>query len=168
MRQEKTIWIVHRRPERRAALVRLVQSRLPIVSGSPGDPIFDSPAAPAPGAVLLGLEGDFESELDFVHRIAGRYRGCSFVLVAEPEDHADATRLFDTVRPALLPWPPSPASLAALLGDTVQRDTTVSLSRRRQRETVGERFTRWFGELESGELLRSVDPPSGAWPRCGP
>ena len=55
MSAEKAIWIVERHPERRAALVRLVSSRLPLVSGAPGDPLFDSDAVAEPRAIVLGL-----------------------------------------------------------------------------------------------------------------
>ena len=158
MTQQKAIWIVDRRPERRAALVRLVQSRLPIVSGAPEDPIFETPGAALPRAVLLGLDGDFERELDFAHHLSGRLRGVRYVLVGDREDHADARRLFDTLQPTLLAWPPDPVVLTRLLDESPARDTAVSLSKRRERETVAERFARWFGENESRRWLRSLDP----------
>jgi len=158
MSSEKAIWIVERQPERRAALVRLVNSRLPLVSGAPGDPLFDSDTVAEPRAIVLGLDGDFEVELDFAHRTAERFRGRRWVLVCDADDASDVRRLFDTLRPQLLPWPPEPRELGVLLSDTPRRDSVVPLSARRRRETVGERFSRWFGGDDYGELLRVLDP----------
>ncbi len=158
MRAEKAIWIVEQHPERRAALVRLVNSRLPLVSGAPGDPLFDSDAVAEPRAIVLGLDGDFEVELDFAHRAAERFRGRRWILVCDADDASDARRLFDTLRPRLLSWPPEPRELGLLLSDTPRRDSVVPLSARRQRETVGERFSRWFGGDDYGGLLRVLDP----------
>ncbi len=74
-----TIWIVHRDPRLRTALARVAAAPDNAVSGSPGDPLFDS--APAPDVVLLGLAGDLEAELEFAHRMAPRLRSTRWILL---------------------------------------------------------------------------------------
>jgi hypothetical protein len=57
------LWIVHREPRWRDALVTMAGS-LDVLAGDPTDAArFD--AAHPPRAVLLGVAGDFEAELEF-------------------------------------------------------------------------------------------------------
>ena len=158
MQPDPAIWIVHRHPERRAALVRLVNQRIAIATGGPGDPVFHSEAVPEPRAIILGLEDDFELELEFAHRLATRFGARRWILVCEEKDHADARRLFDSLRADILPWPPDPRALSQLLLDSIERESVLPLSARRRRESVSQRFARWFGEAPSATLLGATDP----------
>ena len=73
-RTSSTLWIVHRDPRQRGALARLSGAGENTILGSPSDEIFES-ASPA-DVVLLAPTGDFESELEFVHRTSHRMPGC--------------------------------------------------------------------------------------------
>ena len=79
-----TIWIVHRDPRLRSALARVAAAPDDAVSGSPGDPLFDS--APLADVVLLGLAGNLEAELEFAHRTIARIPEARWILVAERGD----------------------------------------------------------------------------------
>jgi hypothetical protein len=72
------LWIVHRDPRQRAALVRLAAADEAIV-GAPSDPRFASAAVPR--VVLLGLAGDLEAELEFARRSLRRLRDCAWIVV---------------------------------------------------------------------------------------
>ena len=74
-----TLWIVHRDPRLRGALARLGGVEAEAVLGAPGDRLFEA-AHPAE-VVLLGISGDFEAELEFVHKFAARLRHASWLLI---------------------------------------------------------------------------------------
>src|SRR5262245_25570020 len=88
------LWIVHRDPHHRAALLRLAAAD-DAVAGAPGDPRFD--AAAPPRVVLLGIGGDFEAELEFARRSLRRLRESAWILLLEPKLIEDARRLFDAI-----------------------------------------------------------------------
>jgi DNA-binding NtrC family response regulator len=153
-----TIWIVHRDPRLRTALARVAAAPDNAVSGSPGDPLFDS--APPPDVVLLGLAGDLEAELEFAHRTATRYPDARWILVAERSNATAARELFDGLDAAILGYPPNARELRARIhaprpGSSAER---LPLSRRPMRDSLAERFARWFADLEIPELLRALDP----------
>jgi DNA-binding NtrC family response regulator len=151
-----TLWIVHRDPRARAALARLAGAGDDSVLGSPGDAHFQS--LEAPEAVLLGLSGDLELELEFAHRCARRLARSAWLLVAEPGDLAEAARLFDSVAAEVLPWPPAPEALRRRLAALRARRRVEPLSERHSRDALAERFSRAFAGLELPELLRALDP----------
>jgi DNA-binding NtrC family response regulator len=154
-----TIWIVHRDPARRAALARAAAAREGAVSGGPGDPLFDS-AAPA-DAVVLGLAGDLEAELQFAHRVTERLadREPRWILVAERGDAVRARELFDAIDAEILSFPPDARLLRQSLRHAVQPAVeSLPLSQRPARDRLSQRFARWFADLELPELLRCIDP----------
>lgn len=153
-----SLWIVHRNEARRRALARLAGASHEPVLGGPGDAFFEE--ASAPDAVLLGLEGDLERELEFAHRLARRQRHAGWILVGEPGNLERARRLFDSLPAAFLTYPPDPELLRASLGTAVsQHDADpLPLSQRPARDALAERFARAFSDLELPLLLRALDP----------
>jgi len=151
------LWIVHRNPRQRAALVRLAAADETVV-GAPGDPRFDS--ATPPRVVLLGLAGDLEAELEFARRALRRLRDSSWILVHEPSLAEEARRLFDIVTARFVPYPPEAAQLRAMIRDAEARPpaSPLPLSARAGREALRARFSRWFADLDFPELLRALDP----------
>jgi DNA-binding NtrC family response regulator len=153
-----SLWIVHRDPTQRAAISRLAGAAGDTVSGAPGDPLFDT--APAPDAVLLGIGDDLERELHFAHRLAPRLRGSAWILLAEPDDLDAVRRLFDTLDAELLAFPPEARTLRQSIRGAARRHEAEppTLSQRRAREALSERFSRRFADLELAPLLRALDP----------
>jgi len=151
------LWIVHRDPRQRAALVRLAAADEAIV-GAPGDPRFD--AAAPPRVVLLGLAGDFEAELEFARRSLRRLRDCAWILLLEPKLAEEARRLFDSIAARFVGYPPDAALLRAMIRDAAERPpaSPLPLSARAGREALRARFSRWFADLEIPELMRALDP----------
>ena len=106
------LWIVHRNPQSRAALAQIAGlAASELVSGAPRE--SDFALAPDPAAFMMGLEGDFELELEFAHRLRTRLSASRWILLADPEDAAEAARLFDSARPVILE--PMPSATDALL-----------------------------------------------------
>jgi len=151
-----TIWIIHRDGHHRAALARIAGAGDNTVLGGPSDRVFES--AEPPTVVLLGLSADFEQELDFVHRFAGKLRGCSWILLPSSGDMGETRRLFDTLPARYVPYPPSPVALRRAIRSAMQRRRADSLSSRQDRDQLRERFGRWFADLEVPELMRAIDP----------
>ena len=114
-----SLWIVHREPALRAALARLAAAPGDAVAGAPGEAVFD--AARAPDAVLLGLAGDLEGELEFVHRLAPRLRRSEWILLGDAEQLAVARRLFDSLPAAFFAYPPEPGALRAAIREAAAR-----------------------------------------------
>jgi DNA-binding NtrC family response regulator len=132
------------------------------VVGAPTDDLFAS--APEPHAVVLGLDGDFELELEFVHRTQARLIGCHWLLLAHPSELEEARRLFDTLPAEILAYPPEPSRLRRSLRLAMVERTSDPLSRRRSRDLLAARFAHWFADLELPELIRSLDPKLGRVP----
>jgi DNA-binding NtrC family response regulator len=151
-----TIWIIHRDGHHRTALARIAGAGDSTVLGGPSDRVFES--AEPPTVVLLGLSADFEQELDFVHRFAGKLRGCSWILLPSSGDMGETRRLFDTLPARYVPYPPSPIALRRAIRSAMQRRRADSLSSRQDRDQLRERFGRWFADLEIPELMRAIDP----------
>ena len=153
-----TLWIVHRDPRLRSAIARLAGASEQAVLGAPGDPAFDS--VPPAEVVLLGLAEDFESELQFAHRAKPRLPGATWILLAERGRVADAERLFDTLDPEILGYPPDAGALRERIRSAPDRRglSPLPLSQRPSRDALGSRFARWFADLELPELLRALDP----------
>ncbi|MDJ0848995.1 MAG: histidine kinase dimerization/phospho-acceptor domain-containing protein [Myxococcota bacterium] len=153
-----SLWIVHREEALRRALARLAGAGEDAVIGGPGEPLFDQ--APAPRVVLLGLAGDLESELEFVHRCGRRFGEVSWILLGEPWDLERARRLFDNLPAAFLEYPPEASVLRGAVGAAAARrdGDPLPLSQRPARDALSERFGRAFSDLELPELLRALDP----------
>jgi len=90
-----TLWIVHRDPLLRSALIRAAGAPEDAVCGAPGDPIFA--AAPLADVVLLGLGGDLEAELEFAHQTAIRVPEARWILVPDHGLEETARELFDGI-----------------------------------------------------------------------
>ena len=151
------LWIVHRNPRRLEALARLSGLAAPdLVSGEPTSDVFAEASPPA--AILLGLEGDFELELDFLHRMAHRLERSQRILLARPEDVAEVERLFAASSAEILDGLPSDRALRARVVAAVAHRNAESLAARRDRERITQRFNGWFGELEIPGLFRALDP----------
>jgi len=151
------LWIVHRDPAARRTLARLAGARGDVVVGAPGDRGFES--ASEPDVILLGAAGDFEAELEFAHRYSERRPGASWILLPEAGSGEDARQLFDALAAEILPFPPDPMRLRRRIrAAAAGRRRHDSLSERRVRDALADRFRRWFSDLELPELLRAVDP----------
>ena len=152
------IWIVHREPERRAALLRLAAAPDDTPQGGPGDAVFHQ--APAPDAVLLGLAGDLERELEFVHRVGPVTRSARWILVGDRERVARARELFDLLPATYLVDPPEPAVLREAIRAAAPSGEAppLALSQRCARDAISERFARALADLDLPGLLRALDP----------
>ena len=104
--ETSSLWILHRDPAQRDALLRLVSAEIEIVTGSPADVSFAVGSLPSPRAILMGVAEDFELELEFVHRMRDQVPALAWILVAEQEDIIEVGRLFDTLAREVLAWPP--------------------------------------------------------------
>ncbi len=157
-----TLWIVHRDPLLRSALIRAAGAPEDAICGAPGDPIFA--AAPLADVVLLGLGGDLEAELEFAHRTAIRAPHARWILVPERE-RIDAVReRFDRIDASILSYPPDARALRAQIGlarpgaAASSGRAPMPLSQRATRDSVAQRFARWFADLALPELLRALNP----------
>ncbi len=151
------LWIVHRNPRRLAALARISGLEAPELSvGEPASDVFED--APTPAALLLGLEGDFERELEFLHRHRDRLARTRRTLLAAPEDADEVQRLFGVTPDEILETTPSDRQLRALVISAVAHRNAESLAARRDRERISKRFAGWFGGVEIPGLLRALDP----------
>jgi len=151
------LWIVHRNPRRRATLARRAGlDPREVAKGAPREDAFRD--EPAPAAVLLGLEADFELELEFAHRMRARLPTSSWILLAEPGDASEAIRLFGDIEPEVLEPLPSARLLRGRIAVALARRTAASLAERRRRSRIAERFSAWLGGVEVPGLLRALDP----------
>ena len=156
--ETSSLWILHRDPAQRDALLRLVSAEIEIVTGSPADVSFADGSLPSPRAILMGVAKDFELELEFVHRMRDQVPALAWILVAEQEDIIEVGRLFDTLAREVLAWPPGAALLQERIQGALSRREMPTLSQRSERETLTARFARWFPEAELPGLLRALDP----------
>jgi DNA-binding NtrC family response regulator len=159
-----SVWIVHRDPQVRSAIARLAAVSGAALSGAPSDPRFES--EPPAEVVLLGLSGDLEAELHFAHRCASRQPGASWILLGERDLIERARILFDTLEAEYLVYPPDARALRARIGSgrSVRKTRPLPLSQRPSRDALSDRFSRWFADFDSPELLRALDPHLAAVP----
>jgi DNA-binding NtrC family response regulator len=151
------LWIVHRSPQHRASLARLSGLTEPdVVAGAPNDDEFV--AASDPAAILLGLEGDFERELEFAHRNHARLAQTRWGLICAPQDAQEAGRLFRMTNPEILTSPATARTLRAFVAAAVAQRSSASLAERQRRQRIAERFSAWLGGVEVPGLLRALDP----------
>lgn len=157
------LWIVHRSAQQRISLARLSGlAESDRLSGAPNEPGFAS--ASAPSALLLGLEGDFEDELDFVYRHRTKLARTRCLLLANPVDAEEAERLFRAIRPEIQKNPPSAQIIRDFIGAALSRRDTPSLTERQHRHRISERFAVWLGNHEVPGLLRALDPSLASLP----
>lgn len=157
------LWIAHRSPQRRTALARIAGlAAEDVFLGAPRESDFAE--ASAPSAILLGLEDDFELELDFAHRVRSRVGAARWILLAQTRDTAEAARLFDLVDPEILEPLPTARALRAHLAEAFARRRVESLAARRARQRLADRFSAWLGGIEVPGLLRALDPSLGRLP----
>ena len=159
------LWIIHRNSQSQAALSRM--SGLPVrdvFAADPNDARFAEIAEP--DAVLIGLEGDFEHELNFAHRHREALERARWILLCEPRDAAEARRLFAeaAMEIEILETPPTARSLRALINRAVAKRSADSLADRRHRDRIAERFSSWLAEVEIPGLLRALDPALAGLP----
>ena len=165
-----TLWIVHRDPLLRSALIRTAGAPEDAVCGAPGDPIFA--AAPLADVVLLGLGGDFEAELEFAHQTAIRVPEARWILVPDHGLEEAARELFDGINASIMSYPPDTRALRAQIrmdpadprAVTPSGRAPIPLSQRPARDSLAQRFASWFADLELPELLRALDPHLGDVP----
>lgn len=151
-----SVWIVHRDARLRGSLARMAGAARDAVAGGPSDRLFED--APSPDVVVLGVAGDFEQELEFAHQQARRHPEAGWILLAGPEDAAEARRLFDTLAAQVVAFPREAPSLARRVRAARARRRAQALSERRARDVVAARFARWFADLELPAVLRALDP----------
>jgi len=157
------LWIVHRNPRRLEALARLSGLAAPdLVQGEPTSDVFAEASPPA--AILVGVEDDFELELDFLHRLGPRLERSQRILLARPEDVDEVERLFAASRAEILDGLPSDRALRARVVAAVAHRSAESLAARRDRERISERFNGWFADLEIPGLFRALDPALAGLP----
>jgi DNA-binding NtrC family response regulator len=150
-----SLWIVHRASRERSALARLA-SAPDAVLGAPGDAHFD--LAPRPDVVLLGLDGDWEPELEFAHAQRRRAPQARWILLGPRQSEDAALALFDSVVVEYLPWPPDAPRLRARIAARPPDAAPPALSERSERDRISGRFSRWFADLDLPALLRALDP----------
>ena len=152
------VWIVHREPEHRAALARLAALPEDMPQGSPGDALFRE--ASAPDAIVLGLAGDLERELEFAHRVGPATRGARWILVGDVDQVARARELFDLLPATYLLDPPEMRALRDAIRSAAEDGdaSPLALSQRGARDRVSERFARCLADLDLPVLLRAIDP----------
>ena len=150
------LWIVHRDPRWRDALRRLAGS-IELLVGAPTDSArFD--VAPPPRAVLLGVAGDFEAELEFAHRHADRLGATLWVLLARERDRAEVERLFEGLPCAVVALASDATALRARLVAALARRSAAVLAARARRDALSQRFALWTGDLDLPALLAASDP----------
>ena len=108
--------------------------------------------------MLLGVASNFEAELEFAHRFGPRLAGTAWVLLARPLDAPEVSRLFDALCATLVPIASDAALLRRRVRSALARRNAAALTARRRRDTIVERFARWFGDLDTPDLLAATDP----------
>jgi DNA-binding NtrC family response regulator len=150
------IWIVHRDGPLQASLARLAGAGPAAVLGAPADAAFREAARP--DLVVMGLSGDFEQELEFAHDHSARHPDAAWILLVGAADVEEARRLFDTLPVQVLGFPPEATALRRQVRALRARRRAATLSERRARDAVSQRFARWFADLELPAVLRALDP----------
>ena len=150
------LWILHRDPRWRAALCRIAGDA-DALSADPAD-AGALAGAPPPRAILLGVAGDFEAELELAHRLAPRLADVQWVLLSAPRDQGEVRRLFDALPASLVALSSDAAELRRSLEAALAHRPRTALSERSRRDALARRFARWYGDLDRPELLAALDP----------
>ncbi len=157
------LWIVHRSPQVRAALLRATGlTAAEIASGAPTSVDFSSAAVPA--AIVLALASDCEPELEFALRVGPRVRAARWILLCPASAREAVRRIFRAYDPALLDYPPNPRVLRAEISAALAGRTTPSLAQRRVDARTADRFAAWFGAAFVPGLEQALDPALEALP----
>jgi hypothetical protein len=156
------VWILHADPEARALLRRMAGDP-PGAEGSPAD--FPLEAAPAPRAIVLHVDRDPATAIDFAHRASRMHPRAAWVLLRDPLGRAD--QAFAGLDAELLAWPAEADQLPSALA-RAQRGAPTGIRVRRQRDALARRFALTLGDAKLADfaLLRrsrlSVVPASKA------
>lgn len=153
----QSFWIIDREAAPRRALARatgLPAERL--IVGAPGDAAFAT--ARAPLALVITPRGDFEAELDFVHRHRDALAQARRLFLANEDDAGEIRRLFSAREDEIAGERPDPRTLRALLRGAAAHRNAAPLTARHERERIAERFSGWFGAVDVPGLLRALDP----------
>lgn len=157
------LWIVHRSPPVRAALLRATGlAPAEVASGAPTPGDFDS--ANVPSAIVLALGIDCERELDFVHRIGSRVHGARWILLCPAREREAVRHVFRGLDAVVLEHPPDPRALRAEISEAFARRTTEGLAAQRFDVRAADRFAAWFGGTVVPGLERALDPALAALP----
>lgn len=156
-------WILDREAAPRRALARatgLPADRLRV--GAPGDAVFAG--ATAPVAIVIVPRGDFEEELDFIHRHRDALASARRLFLASPDDATEIQRLFSAREDEIADERPDPHALRALIRSAAAHRNAAPLAARHERDRITERFSSWFGALDVPGLLRALDPALATLP----
>jgi len=157
------LWIVHRSPPVRAALLRATGlAPAEVACGAPTSGDFSS--ATAPSAIVLALGSDCERERDFVHQLGSRVPGARWILLCPAGDQEEVRRVFRALDAVVLDHPPNPHALRAAISTAFARRTTASLTERSFDTRAADRFAAWFGGTFVPGLDRARDPALAALP----
>jgi signal transduction histidine kinase len=157
------VWILHADPEARALLRRMAGDP-PGAEGSPAD--FPLEAAPAPRAIVLHVDRDPATAIDFAHRASRMHPRAAWVLLRDPLGRAD--QAFAGLDAELLAWPAEADQLPSALA-RAQRGAPTGIRVRRQRDALARRFALTLGDLglpdlagvSGGRLLVRGEPGTG-------
>lgn len=157
------LWIVHRSPQVRAALLRATGlAAAETASGAPTSADFSSAAVPA--AIVLALSTGCEAELEFALRVGPRVRAARWILLCDAGAKPEVRRIFRAYDPVLLDYPPDPRVLRTEISAALALRTTPSLAQRRSDARIAERFDAWFGATSVPGLEHALDPALAALP----
>jgi hypothetical protein len=132
--------------------------------GSPAD--FPLEAAPAPRAIVLHVDRDPATAIDFAHRASRMHPRAAWVLLRDPLGRADPA--FAGLDAELLAWPAEADQLPRALA-RAQRGAPTGIRARRQRDALARRFSLTLGDLglpdlaglAGGRLLVRGEPGTG-------
>ena len=150
------LWILHRDPRWREALCRIAGD-VDALSADPADAAA-LVGEPPPRAILLGVAGDFEAELELAHRLAPRLADVHWVLLSAPRNQGEVRRLFDALPASVVALSSDAAELRRSLEAALAHRPRTALTERSRRDALARRFARWFGDLDRPELLAGLDP----------
>jgi DNA-binding NtrC family response regulator len=151
------LWILHRDPRWREALRRAAGAVDLLAADPSAAGVLEN--EPAPRAVLLGVAGDFEPELELTHRLGARLPASTvWILLAAPRDLAEVRRLFDALPAEVVPLSSDASELRRRVRVALARRPSAALTERRRRDALAARFGRWLGDVELPALLTALDP----------
>jgi signal transduction histidine kinase len=162
-RRADQVWILHADPEARALLRRMAGDPAG-AEGSPAD--FPLEAAPAPRAIVLHVDRNPATAIDFAHRASRMHPRAAWVLLRDPLGRAD--QAFAGLDAELLAWPAEADQLPRALA-RAQRGAPTGIRARRQRDALARRFSLTLGDLglpdlgglTGGRLLVRGEPGTG-------
>lgn len=157
------LWIVHRSPQARAALLRATGLD-PAWTSSGAPSSADFPVDEVPDAIVLVLPRDFERELEFALDVGPRVREARWILVGDASQRDEIRRVFQAGDVVLLDHPPDPRALRSAISAALSRRKLPSVADRRLDARTTERFEAWLGMASVPGLARALDPAFAALP----